>query len=237
MKRWKWSDVRGLIGRKAVINVIIIAVWLVTLMMVAKCGNDKLNSARKLIDEIEYKDSIGNYNKVFYDKRFKDLKKENKQLYDSLKEYKDKIDVLIQFEHTKEYKSGRVYIHDTVYADSLVMAGLPEPRTFEYDGEASDTFEYKLSINASVEPNWYSFDAKVKNKFTIVNKTDGNGLNHITIGSNGGGDISNVTVFKKKETRKLKDRIFIGPSATFGYDPINKNVGVTFGIGVGYDLW
>jgi hypothetical protein len=78
----------------------------------------------------------------------------------------------------------------------------------------------------------------VKDKFTIVNKSkyDSN-INHITIGSQGSGEISDVTVFKKKEKKKLMDRISIGPGATAGYDPINKNWGVMVGIGVSYDLW
>lgn len=46
-----------------------------------------------------------------------------------------------------------------------------------------------------------------------------------------------VTVTKYKERkRSWKDMISIGPSATVGYDPFNKQWGVTIGIGVGIDL-
>ena len=99
--------------------------------------------------------------------------------------------------------------------------------------EPNDTFQYKLKINSQMEPNWYSLDAKVKNKFTIVNKEEADGLNHITI-SDGGSvpSISDVTVFKKKE--KFIKRFSIGPSVTAGYDPINNKFGIMLGVGITY---
>lgn len=46
-----------------------------------------------------------------------------------------------------------------------------------------------------------------------------------------------VTVTKYKERkRSWRDRISIGPSATVGYDPFNKQWGATIGVGVGIDL-
>lgn len=46
-----------------------------------------------------------------------------------------------------------------------------------------------------------------------------------------------VTVTKYKERKRTwKDRISIGPSATVGYDPFNRQWGVTVGIGIGVDL-
>lgn len=46
-----------------------------------------------------------------------------------------------------------------------------------------------------------------------------------------------VTITKYIEKKRTwKDRISIGPSATAGYDPFNKQWGVTVGIGIGIDL-
>lgn len=46
-----------------------------------------------------------------------------------------------------------------------------------------------------------------------------------------------VTVTKYIERKRTwKDKISIGPSVTFGYDPFNKQWGATVGIGVGIDL-
>lgn len=187
-----------------------------------------------LAEEVEYTDSLGNYNKIFYDKEFSSLRKENEGLYDSLKKQRDKIDYLLQFDYEKTYSSGIVEIrHDTTYVEKAL-----EPITYEYANEKNDTFQYSLKINSDVEPNWYSLDVKAKDKFTIINKkVDGSDLNQLSIGTDGGGAISNVTAFNKKQKRTFKERIAIGPSVSVGYDPFNKKVGMVVGIGMTYDLF
>ena len=219
--------------------------WIITLLIVVIVAliayfNYKLHEKDKKIDEIEIVDTTGTYHKVYYEKKFKELKKENKELYDSLKHYKDKISYLVQFSHEKEYNTGEAHVKPVI-KDSIVndtgFIKIPNVyRTYEYTSEENDTFQYKLSVNSLTQPNWYNIKAKVKNKFTIVNKEDGNGMNHITIGSETSGDITDVTVFKKKEKRKFVDRLGIGPAVTAGYDPINRNFGIMVGVGITYDL-
>ena len=226
----------GLKNTKCIVNFVLIIIWIVSIFMIAKCSNDKIRKSKKLVDEIEFKDSINRYNKIYYESTFKDLKKTNKELYDSLKKYKDQVSYLVQFKYEKQYDTGIIHIkkekvHDTVLVKEQLIA-----KTFEYSSEPNDTFQYNLKINSEKEPNWYSLKTKFKDKFTIVNKEDGNGMNHITVGSNNGGDISNVTVFKKKEKRGFKDRLGIGPAVTAGYDPINRNFGLMVGVGITYDL-
>ena len=217
---------------------VVLALFLIT------CGliwfsSRQYESSKKLIEEVEYYDSLNNYNKVYYSKTFKELKKENKELYDSLKQYKDKIDFIVQFTHEKNYQTGKVetkpnvvdsIIYDTIKVSETLMA-----KTYEYNSEPNDTFQYKLNINSYTEPNWYSLNVRTKNKFTIVNKEE-DGINHITIGSNNNGNISNVTVFNKKEKRKFLSRFSVGPSVTAGYDIVNKQLGIMAGVSVTFDL-
>lgn len=206
----------------------------------------ELKKSEKLVEEIEYIDSTNTYNKIYYEKEISSLRKKNKELFDSLKKYKKEIDFLVQFKYKKSYETGVVHtkknnsqsVTVTKEEQGINPEEKLEAKTYEYLSEPNDTFEYKLRINSEKEPNWYSLSANVKDKFTIVNKSkDDSNINHITIGSQGSGEISDVTVFKKKEKKKLRDRISIGPGATAGYDPINKNWGVMVGIGVSYDLW
>ena len=192
-----------------------------------------------MIDEIEYTDSANQYHKYYYETKFKELKKTNKELYDSLKQYKDKITYLIQFTHEKDYNTGVINtkpnIVDTNIKDSMKVDTPLVAKTYEYMSEPNDTFQYKLNVNSYTEPNWYSIQAKVKNKFTIVNKEEG-GMNHVTIQPNDGGNVSNVTVFKKKEKRSFWNRFSFGPGFTVGYDPINKQWGMTAGLTGTFDL-
>ena len=218
--------------------------WIIAILITVIIGlvayfNYRLEQKQRKIDEIEYTDSTGTYNKLYYEAKFASLKKQNKELYDSLKKYKDKIDYIVQFYHEKEYNTGQVHakpnIIDSVVYDTIPYTVPPIAKTYEYVSEPNDTFQYKLNVNSFTEPNWYSVQAKVKNKFTIVNKEEG-GMNHITIDPGNGGTITNPTVWKKKEKRSLWDRFSFGPGVTAGYDPINKQFGVVVGASATFDL-
>jgi hypothetical protein len=194
----------------------------------------------RLIEEVEYYDSLNNYNKIYYSKTFSALRKENRELYDSLKKCKDKLDYVIQFSHEKDYNTGKnnskpTIIHDSIH-DTITITEPLVSKTYQYVSEPNDTFQYKLNVNSYTEPNWYSIQAKVKNKFTIVNKEEG-GVNHTTIDSNNGGTISDVTAWKQDKTKKtFWDRISVGPTFTAGYDPINKRWGIMFGGGIVFNV-
>jgi hypothetical protein len=218
--------------------------WIIAILIVLIIGlvayfNRELQKKQKEIDEIEYTDTTGTYHKIYYEKKFKELKKENRELYDSLKKYKDKIDYIVQFYHEKEYNTGQVHtkpnIIDSVVYDTIPYVVPPIAKTYEYLNEPNDTFQYKLNVNSFTEPNWYSIQAKIKNKFTIVNKEEG-GANHITIKPENGGTITDPTVWKKKEKRSFLDRFSFGPGVTAGYDPINKKWGIMVGASATFDL-
>ena len=108
-------------------------------------------SSKKLIEEVEYYDSLNNYNKVYYSKTFKELNKENKELYDSIKQYKDKIDFIVQFTHEKDYQTGKIEtkpnVIDSVIYDTIKVSEALMAKTYEYNSEPNDTFQYKLNIN------------------------------------------------------------------------------------------
>ena len=218
--------------------------WIIAILIVLIIGlvayfNYELQKKQKQIDEIEFTDTTGTYHKIYYEKKFKELKKENRELYDSLKKYKDKIDYIVQFYHEKEYNTGQVHtkpnIIDSVVYDTILVSVPQIAKTYEYLSEPNDTFQYKLNVNSFTEPNWYSIQAKVKNKFTIVNKEEG-GANHITIKPENGGTITDQTVWKNKEKRNFWDRFAFGPSVTAGYDPINKQWGIMVGASATFDL-
>ena len=194
----------------------------------------------KRIDDIEYVDTTGTYHKQYYETKFNELKKKNKELYDSLKQYKDKIDYIVQFYHEKEYNTGQVHtkpkIIDSIVYDTVPITISKIAKTYEYTNELNDTFQYKLNVNSFTEPNWYSINAKVKNKFTIVNKDEGNGVNHITIGSENGGTVTNTTIYKKENKNGFWNRFSIGPAVTAGYDVVNKQWGVMAGASITFDL-
>ena len=218
----------------------VVALFLVTLGLLYFSYNE-VQKSHKLVEEVEYIDSLNRYNKIYYESTFKSIMKENEELYDSLKHYKDQVDFLVQFSHEKDYNTGKVttkpIIKDSIVYDTIPVTIPQVAKTFEYLSEPNDTFQYKLNVNSFTEPNWYSIQAKVKNKFTIVNLQDAqDGANHLIIDGGSNGTISDVTVFKKKEKRKFIDRFSFGPAVTAGYDVVNKRWGVMAGTSVTFDL-
>lgn len=187
-----------------------------------------MNKQSKIcIEQIhKHDDNTGRYSVIFHDQTIASLKKTNKDLYDSLQVYKDKVDYLLKFKYEKEYSTGTVTI-DTTKKDTS------DVKVFEYGNNNNDTLNYNLKIGSTIEPKWYKLDLKLSNEFTIVNKRDGD-LNETTIFPSNNGNISDVTVFKKKN--KFWNNFSIGPSVNAGYDIINKQFGVNVGISVTYKL-
>lgn len=206
--------------------VIICILFCVIAFLSVKVYN--MNKQSKIcIEQIhKHDDDTGRYSVIFHDQTIASLKKTNKDLYDSLQVYKDKVDYLLKFKYEKEYSTGTVTI-DTTKKDTS------DVKVFEYGNNNNDTLNYNLKIGSTVEPKWYKLDLKLSNEFTIVNKRDGD-LNETTIFPSNNGNISDVTVFKKKN--KFWDNFSIGPSINAGYDIINKQFGVNVGISVTYKL-
>ena len=194
---------------------------------------------------IEYVDSTGTYHRQYNEGDFNELKKENKELYDSLKKYKDKIDFLTQFNYDKSYNSGKVIVQTKevqtpTYVknkDGQYVENIEEAKTYEYENEPNDSINYKLQINSTREPNWYSLNVKLHDKITIVNKDEGNGVNHLTIETDNKADISNVTTFKKKKKKNIFNKIAIAPGVFYGYDFKSKQMGYGVGITIGYNIF
>lgn len=231
--------------------IIIIILWLLSLFLVYKFALNKFNKTNDLLNNntnIEYVDSNKTYNKFYNETTFNDLKNTNKTLYDSLKQYKNQIDYLTQFTYTKTYSTGKIItsnkqnngiINNNITLnkkDTTTTIYSIKPKDYIYTSEPNDTFTYKLTINAEKEPNYYLLDAKVKEKFTLVNKTDDNGNNHITIQGNNKGDITDVTTYKKKQTTPFLKRFAVGPAVTVGYDPFNNRVTAVCGVSLTFNL-
>ena len=214
-----------------ILNVIILGLIIGMMFFVCK----KSDHTKELVDGVEAIDSTNTYSKVYYDTEISNLKKKNKELYDSLQVNRDKVSYLLQFKYQKEYTTGVVHVKDKNQAstEQTIIPTIEEKdSTYTYSSVPNDTMMYKLQVNSSREPNWYSLNVKMSDRFTIVNKSDDNGLNVITIDPQNNGSISDVTTFKKKQKKTFFQHFHVGPSVTAGYDPINKQWGVMIGVGV-----
>ena len=167
------------------------------------------------------------YTAIYYDQTIASLKKTNKDLYDSVKVYKDQIDYLIQFKYNKEY------VIDTVYCDTTNVQD-EEIKVFEYTNEVNDTLQYQLTLGSVREPSWYKLNFDVSEEFTIINRKDDE-MNITTIDPTNNGTISDVTILKQKQTT-FWDNFSFGPSITTGYDILNNTFGIMVGVSVVYKI-
>ena len=189
----------------------------------------KLNTKAEIqIEQIHKQDEdTKRYTAIYYDQTIESLKKTNEELYDSIKTYKEKIDYLVQFKYQKKY------VIDTVYCDTTT-AKKGEIKTFEYSNEPNDTLSYKLTLGSEKEPSWYKLEFDVSDKFTIINKKEGD-FNITTIDPMNKGNISDVTIIKQDKSSFL-DNFTFGPSVTTGYDVVNKNFGIMVGVSLTYKI-
>lgn len=192
----------------------------------------KENELQTKIQNVEYIDENKIYHKIQDDNKLESLKRENKELYDSLKSYKKQIDYLVKFKYDKKYDTGKVEVKPISNDTTIVSI-----HEYTYESSSSDTLNYKLSIGAEKEPNWYRIQTSVSDEFTIVNKVINDKSSETTIESKNDANISDVAIVKKKDKIKFFNRIAIGPSITYGYSITSKRLEPTIGISVTYNLF
>ena len=221
---WNWSK--------------ILVVILIVLLII--CGiyiNVINNNTIKKIEEIEYSnEKQGNYTKLYYENTLKELKNENKALYDSIKNQKNEIDYLVQFKYRKNYVMDTVFIEREINNDSTnenIVDSLIN--VYSYKNEINDTLNYELKIGSIAEPNWYQINLSISDEFTIINKNYGD-LNRIDIDASNNSEISDVIVINPKKKYNPLNQLSIGPSITGGYDVINKQWGLMVGVSVVYNV-
>ena len=216
-------------------NIILNAILIITILLLGWQNFKQSEMIDQQITQLSSKNTDDNkHTSIVYEQKLETLKKTNRELYDSLKTYKNEIDYLAQFKYNKVY-----VVHDTITKlDTISVEEKESIKEYTYTNKTkNDTLNYQLKIGSTVEPNWYSIKFEVAEKFTLVNK-EINGVNETTIQpSTLTGEISDVTILKQPKKLKLKDKIEIGPSISAGYSLINKNFDIMVGISATIDLW
>ena len=206
------------------VNVIINAILIIALCLLGWQNFKQNEMIDKQTVQLTSKNTDDNKSTtIVYEQKLESLKKINRDLYDSLKIYKDEIDYLVQFKYKKDY-----VIQDTI--TKIDTTNINEINEYTYSNkEKNDTLNYQLKIGSKIEPNWYTINFQIADKFTIVNKKI-NDINETTIAPSTNGNVSNVTVIKKKEKKSLLENISFGPSITAGYCLGNRNFDVVVGV-------
>lgn len=169
------------------------------------------------------------------DETVRQLKKNEQELYDALKQRDLRISDLeyaLRVEYGRKSNFDTVFIVKTVH--DTVLGGL-DVKTFSYNGGDKDSVRYSLSIGSVAEPDWYKLDFEVNDNIIIANEENGES-NKTTVFTTNGGDIVDVDTYNKKKGRFWKN-VCVGPSIGIGYDFANNKFGPSVGISVSYDVF
>ncbi len=169
-------------------------------------------------------DQGGKDNKVYYDKTLKELKGENKSLYDSVKKYKN-VESAILIKYHYKYSTDTVYTSDKVNNEPI--------KTFEYKKD-NDTISYNLTIGSAQEPKWYKLNFSINDNITVINKKDGD-INQTIVSPSTNADVT-ITPFHAKEKNKFWKRFVIGPQIGVYYGTLNKKPDIGFGFGISFNI-
>lgn len=183
----------------------------------------------------------GTYMRTYDNQTISELKKTNKELYDSVKNKKDvKQGIIIKYKYI--YNGDTIHlpikldpIPDSIYLSRNGKLKLLNDTTYAFNGGNKDGVSYVLNINTKVKPNWYKINFKVDDKLTLINREQ-NGKNELSITTNGG-IIDGTSVFNKTDNKNsFLNRFSISVQVGAGYGLITNNPDIFVGFGISYRL-
>lgn len=204
-------------------KIIQILQWLMIILLAISCfyfwrsSNDSKGNLIK--EEITFDKNEKQTVNISNDKTLGDLKKENKELYDSIRKLTD-VKEAIQVKYVIERDIDTVYIDNTY---------IPLDSIYHY-AQNSDTINYNLDIKGK-DVEWFKLDFSIQDSLMLVTRSV-NGQNETTISHTTNTSIEDVTVFvpKKKFSQKVKENTYFGVGVGAGYGVFNKKPDIYIGI-------
>ena len=207
-------------------KIIQIIQWLMIILLAISCfyfwrlSNDSKENLIK--DEITFDKNERQTVNISNDKTLSELKKENEELYDSIRKLSD-VKEAIQVKYVLKRDIDTVYMNNTY---------IPTDSIYHY-AQNSDTINYNLDIKGK-DVEWFKLDFSIQDSLMLVTRSV-NGQNETTISHTTNTSIEDVTVFvpKKKFSQKVKENIYFGVGVGAGYGVFNKKTDIYIGINAG----
>ena len=201
-------------------------------------GVNYQQTKKDLVTSAEY-NKENTYVRVYESQRLNKLKRENRELYDSIKKLNDvESGVVIKFrEH---------YVTDTIMVDKFVVQRdtirvvADNNKVYEsvvsiyHYTQNNDTVNLDIDIKAK-ELQWCKADFTISDQFMIINR-EKDGVNQTLINHSDNATIESTTMWHRKDTKKWYQRFTISPQIGVGYGMINRKVDTYVGVGVGYQF-
>ena len=201
-------------------------------------GVNYQQTKKDLVTSVEY-NKENTYVRIYESQRLDKLKRENRELYDSIKKLNDvESGMVIKFrEH---------YVTDTIMVDKFVVQRdtirvvADNNKVYEsvdsiyHYTQNNDTVNLDIDIKAK-ELQWCKADFTISDQFMIINR-EKDGVNRTLINHSDNATIESTTMWHRKDTKKWYQRFTISPQIGVGYGMINRKVDTYVGVGVGYQF-
>ena len=201
-------------------------------------GVNYQQTKKDLVTSAEY-NKENTYVRIYESQRLDKLKRENRELYDSIKKLNDvESGMVIKFrEH---------YVTDTIMVDKFVVQRdtirvvADNNKVYEsvvsiyHYTQNNDTVNLDIDIKAK-ELQWCKVDFTISDQFMIINR-EKDGVNQTLINHSDNATIESTTMWHRKDTKKWYQRFTISPQIGVGYGMINRKVDTYVGVGVGYQF-
>ena len=216
--------------------------WLLIILLLGMLCIQGVNYKRvsqQLVSSEEY-NKENTYVRIYQSQKLSQLKKENKELYDSISKLKNvESAMIIQFH--EHYNTDTIWVdkfsvkRDTVFCYNESKDSITQKVDSIYHYvQDNDTVKLSIDVNAQ-ELKWVKADFTIYDKFTIINREQ-NGTNQTTINHSGNSTIDGTSMWHRKDDRKWYQRFVLSPQMGVGYGTFHKNFDVYVGVGVGYQF-
>lgn len=177
---------------------------------------------REFINNEEYqKDQT--YIKIYESQELVSLKKENKELYDSLRVLKN-AESGVQIKYVYKIKTDTVKVTEFIHEE--------KDSIYHYTHD-NDTLRYEMDVKAE-RLEWVKGEFTINDKFTIINREE-NGLNQTFVHHSDNVNITDVDAWHRiNDKKKWYNNFHVGLQLGAGYGIIHKTPDIYVGVGVTY---
>ena len=207
-------------------KIIDIIQWIciIFLLMVCITGSLFKKSNNDFIKDTEYQKEQA-YVKIYESQTIESLKKENRELYDSIKRLND-VESAIEIRY--KYK----YVTDTITKTEFVYN--TNDSVYHYHND-NDTITCDIDVKAN-NIEWIQNRFTINDRFMIINR-EKDGMNQTFINHGENTTVDAVDTWHRIEDKQKWHKNFhLGIQAGFGYGVFNRKPDIFIGVGVSYDL-
>lgn len=209
MTQDKWKKIIDIIQWILIIGLLFLACFI----YLGKCNNEK--------EQVIQKENA--YVKIYESQKIAALEKENKSLYDSIKNLEN-VESAIEIKYIYKTKTDTITVEKFTQKEDSIW-------TVEVD---NDTVKTNIEIKAN-DLKWCNVTTEINDTFKIITQHNDNTNEVITeIEHSPNVTITDTDMWHKK--KKWTDNFHHGPSVTAGYDIINKRFGMMVGYSIIYEF-